>query len=171
MSIYSEHGSKRLSYLLRHDKDYAFLPGGWRLISDLIENHSFTEEEILLYVSSDSKGRYKLNEDKSMVRALYGHSVDVELNLTPSTPPAVLYHGTTEKYLESIMKEGLKPRSRNYVHLSESIDTAMQVGARHGNPIVLSIDSEGMIKAGYKFHRVQNGVWLVQDVPVCFIKE
>lgn len=165
------HGSKRLSYLLRHDKNYVFLPGGWRLIRDLTENHFFTEEEILLYVSSDSKGRYELNEDKSMVRALYGHSVDVELNLVPSTPPAVLYHGTAEKYLESIMEEGLKPRSRNYVHLSETIEMAIQVGARHGNPIVLSIDSEAMIKADYKFHRVQNSVWLVQNVPVCFIKQ
>lgn len=170
MSIYSEHGSKKLSYLLRHDKDYAFLPGGWRMISDLIENHSFTEEEIILYVSSDSKGRYELNEDKYMVRALYGHSVDVEFDSTPSTPPTVLYHGTAEKYLESIKKEGLKPRSRNYVHLSESMDMAMQVGARHGSPVVLSIDTAAMTKADYKFYRAQNGVWLVQNVPICFIK-
>lgn len=165
------HGNKRLSYLLRHDKNYVFLPGGWRLIRDLTENHSFTEEEILLYVSSDSKGRYELNEDKSMVRALYGHSVDIHLNLVSSIPPAILYHGTAEKYLERIMKEGLKPRSRNYVHLSETIEMAIQVGARHGNPVVLLIDSETMTKADYKFYRAQNGVWLVQNVPVCFIKQ
>lgn len=140
------------------------------MIRDLTENHSFTEEEILLYVSSDSKGRYEMNEDKSMVRALYGHSVDVEFDLTPSTPPTVLYHGTAEKYLESIKKEGLKPRSRNYVHLSESMDMAMQVGARHGSPVVLSIDTAAMTKADYKFYRAQNGVWLVQNVPICFIK-
>lgn len=170
MTTNSVHGSKRLSYLLRHDKNYAFLPGGWRQICDLTENHSFTEEEIIHYVSSDSKGRYELNEDKSMVRALYGHSVNVELNLIPSTPPSVLYHGTADKYLESIMKEGLKPRSRNYVHLSESMDIAMQVGARHGSPVVLSIDTEPMIKADYKFYKAQNGVWLVQNVPVFFIK-
>lgn len=146
------------------------MPGGWRLIRDLTENHSFTEEEIVYYVSSDSKGRYELNEDRSMIRALYGHSVDIELNLVPSVPPAILYHGTAEKYLESIMKEGLKPRSRNYVHLSESTDMAMQVGARHGSPILLLIDTEAMIKADYKFYRVHEGVWVTTNIPVCFIK-
>lgn len=169
MQTYSVHGSKRLSYLLRHDKDYTFLPGGWRLISDLIENHSFTEEEIILYVSSDSKGRYELNDDKSMVRALYGHSVDIQQNLVPSLPPAILYHGTAEKYLESIMKEGLKPRSRNYVHLSESTDMAMQVGARHGSPEVLTVDVIAMVEDLFKFYKVQNGVWLVESVPPKYI--
>lgn len=145
------------------------MPGGWRLISDLTEMHSFTEEEIIHYVSSDSKGRYEQNEDKSMVRALYGHSVNVELNLIPSTPPSVLYHGTADKYLESIMKEGLKPRSRNYVHLSESMDIAMQVGVRHGSPVVLSIDTETMTKAYYKFYKAQDGIWMTQNVPIDFI--
>lgn len=164
------HGNKRLSYLLRHDKDYAFMPGGWRLISDLIENHSFTEEEIILYVSSDSKGRYELNEDKSMVRALYGHSVDVHLNLVSSIPPAILYHGTAEKYLERIMKEGLKPRSRNYVHLSETIEMAIQVGARHGSHKVLIVDTTFMVKDNIRFYKVQKGVWLVESIPPKYIR-
>lgn len=161
--------SKRLAYLLRHSD----LPDckGWVKTSAVLGSLSLSLQDLRQIVDSDNKGRFEFSEDKSMVRALYGHSVDVELNLVPSTPPAVLYHGTAEKYLESIMEEGLKPRSRNYVHLSETIEMAIQVGARHGNPIVLSIDSEAMIKADYKFHRVQNSVWLVQNVPVCFIKQ
>ena len=82
----------------------------------------------------------------------------------------ILYHGTAEKYLENIMKDGLKPRKRNYVHLSETKDLAIQVGARHGKPIVLAIDTEAMISAGYKFYQAQNGIWLTGDILPKFLK-
>ena len=121
-------------------------------------------------VAEDTKGRFEFSENESSVRALYGHSIDVDLGLEPTMPPMILYHGTAEKYLENIMKDGLKPRKRNYVHLSETIDMAMQVGTRHGKPIVLSIDTEAMISAGYKFYKALSGVWLTSEVPVRFYK-
>ena len=110
------------------------------------------------------------SEDKSSVRALYGHTIDVNLGLEPTTPPPVLYHGTAEKYIDSIMKEGLTPRKRNFVHLSETIDMAKQIGTRHGSPVVFSIDIEAMIRAGYKFYKAQNGIWLTEDILPKFLK-
>lgn len=68
------------------------------------------------------------------------------------------------------MKEGLRPRKRNFVHLSETIDMAKQVGTRHGSPVVLSIDIEAMIRVGYKFYKAQNGIWLTGDIPPIFLK-
>ena len=161
------HNSKRLAYLLRHSD----LPdrNGWVRVGVLLNEMSITLPMLQDIVAKDTKGRFEFSENESSVRALYGHSIDVDLELEHTTPPMVLYHGTAEKYLENIIKDGLKPRKRNYVHLSETIDMAMQVGARHGKPIVLSIDTEAMISAGYKFYKAQNGVWLTGDIPPKFL--
>lgn len=161
------HNSKRLAYLLRHSD----LPdrNGWVRVGVLLNEMSITLPMLQDIVAKDTKGRFEFSENESSVRALYGHSIDVDLELEHTTPPMVLYHGTAEKYLENIIKDGLKPRKRNYVHLSETIDMAMQVGARHGKPIVLSIDTEAMISAGDKFYKAHNGVWLTGDIPPKFL--
>ena len=160
--------SKRLAYLLRHSK----LPNHkGRIKVDVVQNElGVSLLDIQKIVHEDTKGRFEFSEDKSSVRALYGHSIDVNLGLEPTTPPPVLYHGTAEKYIDSIMKEGLRPRKRNFVHLSETMDMAKQVGTRHGSPVVLSIDIEAMIRAGYKFYKAQNGIWLTGDIPSKFLK-
>lgn len=160
--------SKRLAYLLRHSG----LPGhnGWVSVSVLIQKYDFIAQELECIVLEDAKGRYEFSEDKSSVRALYGHSNDADLELTPSSPPSILYHGTADKYIGNIMKKGLKPCKRNYVHLSEITDMAQQVGARHGVPIVLSVDAKSMVEDGYKFYKAQRGVWLVDCVPSKYIK-
>lgn len=160
--------SKCLAHLLRHSD----LPdhNGWVSISVLIQEYNFTAHELERIVFEDTKGRFEFSEGKSSVRALYGHSIDVNLGLEPTTPPPVLYHGTAEKYIDSIMKEGLRPRKRNFVHLSETMDMAKQVGTRHGSPVVLSIDIEAMIRVGYKFYKAQNGIWLTGDIPPKYLK-
>ena len=162
------HNSKRLAYVLRHSD----LPdrNGWVRVGVLLNEMSITLPILQGIVAEDTKGRFEFSEDKSSVRALYGHTIDVNLGLEPTIPPLVLYHGTAEKYIDSIMKEGLRPRKRNFVHLSETMDMAKQVGTRHGSPVVLSIDIEAMIRAGYKFYKAQNGIWLTGDIPSKFLK-
>lgn len=160
--------SKRLAYLLRHSNlpDY----NGWVKVSVVLGTLGESLQDLQQIVESDNKGRFEFAEDKSSVRALYGHSINVDLGLEPTIPPLVLYHGTAEKYIDSIMKEGLRPRKRNFVHLSETIDMAKQVGTRHGSPVVLSIDIEAMISAGYKFYKAPNGIWLTGDILPKFLK-
>ena len=136
----------------------------------MLDNLGLSLQDLQQIVESDNKGRFEFSEDKSLVRALYGHSIDVNLGLEPTTPPPVLYHGTAEKYIDSIMKEGLRPRKRNFVHLSETMDMAKLIGTRHGSPVVLSIDIEAMIRAGYKFYKAQNGIWLTGDILPKFFK-
>ena len=162
------HNSKCLAYLLRHSD----LPdrNGWVRVGVLLNEMSITLPMLQDIVAKDTKGRFEFSKNESSVRALYGHSIDVDLELEPTTPPIILYHGTAEKYLENIMKDGLKPRKRNYVHLSETIDMAMQVGARHGEPVVLAIDTGAMISVSYKFYKAQNGVWLTGDILPKFLK-
>ena len=162
------HNSKRLAHLLRHSD----LPdrNGWVRVGVVLNEMSITLQMFQDIVAKDTKGRFEFSEDESSVRALYGHSIDVDLELEPTTLPMILYHGTAEKYLENIMKDGLKPRKRNYVHLSETIDMAMQVGTRHGKPIVLAIDTAAMISVGYKFYKAQNGIWLTGKINPQFLE-
>lgn len=161
--------SRELAYLLRHDKEYKFPGGAWRSVADLCENHSFAVEEIVGIVSNDNKGRYELNEDNTKVRALYGHSVKVNLMLPPQKPPQRLLHGTASKYILSILTDGIISRSRQYVHLTEDRDMAMNTGARHGDAVVIEIDSHAMFLDGYDFYRTYNGVWLTKEVPAEYI--
>lgn len=165
-----ESRSRKLSYLLRHDCEYIYETGGWRLVSDLVDNHSFSVEEIEQIVHNDTKGRFELNDDKSKVRALYGHSVNVELSLSIDTPPEFLYHGTATKYLSSIENLGLLPRSRQYVHLTDNIEIAVRTGLRHGEPVILKISSCAMYLDGYLFYQLNNGVWLTKEVPIEYIE-
>ncbi|MBR5187463.1 MAG: RNA 2'-phosphotransferase, partial [Clostridia bacterium] len=96
--------------------------------------------------------------------------VPVDVELEALTPPDILYHGTAEKYVSSIETRGLIPKSRLYVHLSADFDTALNVGKRHGNPIIYQVDTNKMTQDGYTFYRSMNGVWLTKNVPVKYLK-
>ena len=94
--------------------------------------------------------------------------MDVELE--EKEPPEILFHGTGEKYVDSINKSGLIPKSRLYVHLSSNEETAYKVGTRHGKPVIYKVKSKEMYRDGYKFFCSVNGVWLTKAVPVRYIE-
>ena len=162
--------SKELAYLLRHDTTYNFPNDGYRDVKDLFENHDFTYPILEEIVRTDKKGRYEFNNDGSKIRARQGHSVNVDVGLTETKPPMVLYHGTATKSIDSIMQTGLEKRSRLYAHLSKDIETATNVGLRHGELVMLEIDSESMYNDGFKFYVSNNDVWLVDNVPTKYLK-
>jgi len=68
----------------------------------------------------------------------------VELGYQPIEPPSLLYHGTAERFLPSIKAKGLVKGKRHHVHLSPDILTATKVGARRGQPVVLTVKSGEM---------------------------
>jgi len=121
-------------------------------------------------VAGSDKKRFSLSPDGELIRANQGHSFPVDLGLEPVEPPAVLYHGTAQRFLDSILASGLQPRSRQHVHLSEDWETATKVGQRHGKPVVLEIDAAAMAEAGHTFYRSANGVWLTDRVPTSFCR-
>ena len=165
---------KRLSYLLRHDKEgYArgsIDENGWRGVEELIRNYGFTEALIDEIVDTNDKKRYEFNGDRSKIRARQGHSIPVDVELTETVPPDVLYHGTCTRFVDSILAGGLKPQTRLYVHLSPDVATAVKVGSRHGTPVVLKVDSRQMHADGRLFYLSANGVWLTKDVPVAYLE-
>ncbi len=161
--------SRKLAYLLRHDKEYVFDKHGYRDVDDLIKNHGFTMSMLETIVQENNKKRFEFNDDKTKIRACQGHSVKVDVELKEATPPDILYHGTAEKYLDSILENGLKKGTRLHVHLSKDIATAIAVGRRHGEPVVLAVDSKSMVQDGFKFYLSNNGVWLISSVPSKYI--
>jgi putative RNA 2'-phosphotransferase len=169
--------SKLMSLVLRHKPETIGLQlneNGWANVQELILkiNNTGTHvnfDVICAVVDTNDKKRFSFNEDKTMIRANQGHSIDVDLDLKPVTPPKILYHGTAEKFIESIFKEGLKKQQRQHVHLSLQKETAKAVGARHGKPVILHINATEMSAAGHIFYLSDNGVWLVDAVPVEYI--
>lgn len=95
--------------------------------------------------------------------------VDVELR--EAVPPELLYHGTGVKYVESINRQGLRAKQRLYVHLSANVETAHNVGKRHGEPFIYEVLAGDMARAGYKFYLSINGVWLTECVPKKFLRD
>ncbi|MCR4686011.1 MAG: RNA 2'-phosphotransferase [Lachnospiraceae bacterium] len=174
-----EQIGKYLSLILRHKPETIGIEldsHGWASVDELIDGVKKTYPEISFafleeIVSSDNKQRYSFNDDKTKIRANQGHSIGVDLELKPVCPPDILYHGTGEKYVNSIDSEGLIKKSRQYVHLSADIDIAKKVGIRHGKPVIYLIDSKKMYEDGYRFYLSENGVWLTNDVPVQYLKK
>lgn len=155
---------KLLAYLLRHDKSYNFDKHGWRDVSDLINNHHYTFDEINEIVDTNNKHRFEFNNDKTKIRARQGHSINVDVELKEQIPPKFLYHGTAKKFLNSINKFGINKGNRLYVHLSKDYNTAIDVGKRHGDPVVITINAEQMNKDSYKFYLSNNGIWLTEYI-------
>ncbi len=171
--------SKLISLILRHEpaKFGVVLDGaGWTGVDSLLaalaaHGHPIDRETLEQIVATSDKQRFALSPDGERIRANQGHSVDVELELAPATPPDVLYHGTVDRFLASIRAQGLVKGARHHVHLSADRKTAKTVGARRGRPVVLVIAAAQMTADGHAFFRAQNGVWLVDAVPPQYLSE
>ena len=170
--------SKFLSLILRHAPEtigLALDANGWADVDQLLaraasHGKAISREQLDEVVARDSKTRYAFSDDGLRIRANQGHSLAaVDIGLPPAVPPAVLYHGTASRFVASIREQGLRPGARNHVHLSATPDTAVSVGARHGKPVVLLIDTAAMQAQGQVFHVAANGVWLVEAVAAAFI--
>ena len=168
--------SKYIALILRHKPETIGIKldeHGWADVSELIagvsKTHPLDMELLEKIVSEDEKQRYSFNEEKTLIRANQGHSVPVDVELAETEPPEVLYHGTGEKYVSSIDAQGLIAKSRLYVHLSKDVETALNVGQRHGKPVIYEVKSGEMNRDGFKFYLSVNGVWLTKVVPIKYL--
>lgn len=169
--------SKFLSLLLRHKPEKIGLTldeNGWADVEELIakanaQGKRLTRELLDRVVAENDKKRFAFSEDGKRIRASQGHSVEVDLALSPQVPPETLFHGTATRFLDSIKQQGLIPGNRQHVHLSLLQETAVSVGKRHGKVVVLVVQAGAMQRAGHKFFVSENGVWLTERVPVEFL--
>ncbi len=169
--------SKFLSLVLRHRPEIIGIilnENGWVNTGILLSKlNAFGKPMSLIeleeVVENNNKKRFAFSDDKTMIRANQGHSIEVDLGYTPSQPPEYLYHGTAKKFLDNILAEGIKKRNRHHVHLSAEETTAKSVGSRHGSPVILKIPSALMAQAGIKFYVTKNKVWLTEYVNPKYI--
>lgn len=170
--------SKFLSLVLRHQPGVIGLhldESGWASVEELLQNIKtkgidLDRTALEHVVATNNKKRFALSEDGTKIRASQGHSVNVDLDYERSAPPLVLYHGTAQKNVQSILKEGVQKRSRQHVHLSKDKETAINVGSRHGKPVVFEVNAGHMHNDGYAFYLSANGVWLTEEVPTVYLK-
>ncbi|MFA1510030.1 RNA 2'-phosphotransferase [Priestia aryabhattai] len=167
-----------ISLILRHKPEVANIKldeFGYANVDELIKGVNETGRRMNLnilkeIVSDDKKGRYSFNESFTLIRANQGHSINVKVPLQKLEPPQFLYHGTAERFLDSILSSGVKKMNRLYVHLSDNLDTAKQVGKRHGKPVIVTVDAQKMYEDGYEFYLSENKVWLTDFVPTKYVK-
>lgn len=173
----SKEISKLLSYVLRHAPESLGInldEGGWTSVEDLITKaqragHQIDRAVLEAVVAESDKKRFTLSADGKLIRAAQGHSVSVELGISPTAPPETLFHGTGSSAVDAILSEGLKAGSRKHVHLSIDAQTASAVGSRHGKPVVFRVDAGRMHKDGLQFWQADNGVWLTHHVPSAYL--
>ena len=169
--------SKFISLILRHRPETIGISldeHGWANVDELIQGISkrqpFSMEMLEEIVRTDKKQRYSFNADRTMIRANQGHSIPVDVELPTAEPPETLFHGTAERFAASIEAQGLRPKSRLYVHLSSNAETAEAVGRRHGEPVIYQVEAGKMHRDGYIFYLSANGVWMTKTVPFPYLR-
>ena len=193
---FNEKLSKTISYILRHKPDEFNIildENGWTDLDVLIENISSREKyfnelsfyDVSLMIDHSKKERHQIKPIKKehekkwlghyyiwRIRAKYGHSLESKMNYGINEPPEVLYHGTDSKVVEVIMKNGLKPMTRAYVHLSTDKDTAIKVGLRKSKQMtILRILAKEAFNLGQKFYKVDSNIWLTDELNSKFVKK
>jgi len=171
--------SKRLSLVLRHNPQSIGITldeSGWTDVNKLLKNLNdlgvkISQGILQTIVNENPKKRFEFNEDKTLIRARQGHSVDVDLGYEATTPPDTLYHGTPEKFLSSIFEEGLTKQARHHVHLSTNIPLMLEVARRRGSASLLEINAQQMNNDGYTFYVTENDVWLTDHIPTQYLKQ
>ena len=170
--------SKFLSLVLRHKPEVIDLnldEHGWVdvkiLLDKMKENRRpISKETLRAIVSTNDKQRFAFNDTETRIRANQGHSIEIELNYSPLQPPDILYHGTAHRNKASIFENGLQKGKRHHVHLSKDVDTAINVGKRHGIPIVLEVLAKNMYEKGHNFYCSDNGVWLTDHIHPKYLR-
>lgn len=172
--------SKVVSYALRHapwEYELEMDEEGWVPVNQLLDALHMEEKwketsEDALYkmIEQSDKKRHEVRNGK--IRAYYGHSIPMKITKAISMPPNVLYHGTARRFLQSIQERGLLPQNRQYVHLSQDIETAENVGRRHDDkPCILVIDAKSAWQDGIQFYLGNVNVWLADKIPNNYIVE
>lgn len=172
-----QSASKFLSLILRHQPEVigiALDAEGWADIDQLIslsnaKGTALSRELVQEIVATSDKQRFAIDATGTRIRANQGHSIEVDLKLAAQVPPPMLFHGTATRFADAIRAEGLRPGSRQHVHLSADVVTATTVGTRHGKPLVLSVRADAMARDGMAFYLSANGVWLTDSVPASYI--
>lgn len=169
--------SKLMSLVLRHKPDafgVVLDAEGFTPLDALLDavrsrfpDCSLADLRLVVRTVEPSKQRFCIRGPD--IRANYGHSLGPRVRHPEATPPSLLLHGTARSRVRRILSEGLRPMSRQYVHLTQDEKLALLIGSRHGKPQVLRVDASAASAGGCTFYRAGDAFWLVTFVPPQFI--
>ena len=166
--------SKCMSYLLRHNPEnlemdrHGFV-GLDKLVQRVKERFQVDQKFIMDIVEKSDRKRFEIIGNK--IRALYGHTITVKLELEEDKLVKVFYHGTSPEAASRILEVGLKSMRRKWVHLSPTIEIAKDVGLRRTRkPVILEIDAEVARKNGVGFYKASDMVYFCRDLSPEYIK-
>jgi putative RNA 2'-phosphotransferase len=170
--------SKLMSYVLRHRPDeFGLVPDedGFVPLKEL--QQAIAEEEGWSYVRrshitevvvTSDRGRFEVEDER--IRATYGHSTPHTIRYEPTEPPQILYHGTRRKAYPHILRKGLDPMGRRYVHLTTSPELAVRIGRRRDpHPVLLKIHALQAAEEGIPFYQANPLIYLADQVPPSYI--
>lgn len=173
--------SRAISHALRHEPwlyELELDAEGWADLEQLLlalrqKGGAWAElrrQHIEEMIEKSEKKRHELRGGR--IRASYGHSVPGRLQRDRQVPPAELFHGTAHDTAGIILRDGLLPMGRQFVHFSVDRETAVAVGRRKArSPALLIVAAEDAHRHGVAFYRSNEKVWLADEVPAEFIEE
>ena len=167
--------SRYMSYLLRHNpRDLKMDSEGYVDLEDLLRKvrERFQVDKQLIFDIVEKSERRRFEVKNGKIRALDIHSILVVLKLKEEKTIEILYHGTTPEAAEKIMRTGLKPMKRRWVHLSPTIDIAIEVALRRTRkPAVIEVDVKRARKDGkIKFYKATEQVYLCSEIPPRYLR-
>lgn len=172
--------SKLLALALRHDPSALGITldaQGFAELDAVLEGLARTglvtsRDELEDLVATSDASRFALSPDGDRIRATHGHSIEVDLGLSPAEPPEVLLHGTSMRFARAIARDGLVRGARTHVHLAADERVALRVAQRRAGPHALfAVRARDMHGEGHVFVQSEGGVWLVDHVPPPFLTQ
>lgn len=163
---------RKMSFLLRHDpEDLEMDSKGWVKVTYLLKKLSISKLELDWIVNNNDKKRFAYDSLQKRIRASQGHTLKVDLELKEVTSIDKLYHGTSYHFIKDILEKGILPMSRQHVHLSKDIQTAIIVGKRKSDStVIFEVDAKQMLEDGEKLWISENGVYLTLKVEPKYLK-
>jgi putative RNA 2'-phosphotransferase len=175
-----DHLGRVMTGVLRHFPEkygLALDAHGWIPIPQLVKSistqhrgyHWLRAHHLVAIAQSDPKGRYEVRDDA--IRATYGHTVEIDLDLPTENIPDELFFPVTPDEAAIVLEVGLKPTDRRKVHLSRTAEDARAAGAvRTPEPVILAIDARSARRGGIVIMQAGKTVFLVDQVPASFLR-
>ncbi|MGP8073164.1 MAG: RNA 2'-phosphotransferase [Thermoplasmata archaeon] len=174
-----DHLGRVLTGILRHFPDRYGLtmePHGWVSLPAIVRAisqkhpayHWLRVAHLVAIAETDAKGRYEVRDDR--VRATYGHTIEVDLDLPTENIPELLFFPVTPEEASIVLEVGLKPSDRKRVHLSKTAEDARAAGSvRTPDPVILEVDTQKARSGGLVIMRAGKTVYLVDQVPAEYL--
>ena len=108
--------------------------------------------------------------DGAKIRAVYGHSINLEKPPPIQIPPNVLFHGTSADKVAEIMAKGLLHMRRRFVHLSSDLNWVLRFVANKERWVVFRVPASVARADGVAFRQANHHVWLADSIDPRFVQ-